>query len=155
MHARQRATLPRIAIAVGVLILVTLGAWLLPPVLVQPGRAVGWELAQGVAGAAFEPMTSQTTTVVPMVVDWPQCAGGEWLAKPQIVYTPWSVTITMSTTDAFAAQSARNGAVGWCLSGKDVQVQLSEPLGGRQLFDGSRFPAHARTVGDPFRSLAQ
>ena len=136
-----------VGIATGVLVVVVvaLGAWLLPPLAIPADRSVGWELSEGFGGPTFDPATAQTTTVIPVVVDWPDCERGDWLAPPAIVYTPWAVTITMSTSDAYAA---RGGQVGWCLSGQHVQVQLSEPLGGRQLFDGSRFPPHHRSAGD-------
>jgi hypothetical protein len=138
---RRRFKLPGVAIAIGVFVLTALGAVLMPPLATPAERSLAWELATGFGGPAFDRAASQTTTVIPVVVDWPLCDSGDWLASPAIVYTPWSVTITMSTTEAFAA---RNGQVGWCLSGKYVKVQLSEPLGGRALFDGSTFPAQSR-----------
>jgi hypothetical protein len=151
-RVRRRYGRPGVMIATGVLILVALGAWVLPPLAIQSDRSVGWELGHGFGGPKFDPATAQTTTTIPIVVDWPGCESGDWLATPAIVYTPWSVTITMSISDAFAAKGE---PLGWCLSGKYVRVQLSEPLGGRQLFDGSWFPAHARSANDPDWSVAQ
>jgi hypothetical protein len=151
-RVQRRYNRPGLMIALGVLVLAVLGAWVLPPLAIQSDRSVGWELGHGFGGPKFDPATAQTTTTIPIVVDWPGCASGDWLAAPAIVYTPWSVTITMSTSDAFAA---KDKLLGWCLSGKYVRVQLSEPLGGRQLFDGSWFPAHARSANDPGWSMAQ
>jgi hypothetical protein len=151
-RVQRRFQRPGLMIAIGVLVLVALGAWVLPPLAIASDRSVGWELGHGFGGPGFDPVTAQTTTTIPIVVDWPGCEGGDWLAAPAIVYTPWSVTITMSTSDAFAAKGKPRG---WCLSGKYVRVQLSEPLGGRQLFDGSWFPAHARGANDPDWSVAQ
>jgi hypothetical protein len=140
-----------VSIAIGVLVLAALGAWLLPPLAIPAERSVGWELSHGFGGPAFAPATAQTTTAVPMVVDWPNCMGGDWLAPPAIVYTPWSVTITMSARDV----KFPKGQIGWCLSGQHVEVRLSEPLGGRQLFDGSRFPPHPRSASDYPWSFSQ
>jgi hypothetical protein len=151
-RVQQRYKRPGLMIAIGVLSLAALGAWVLPPLAIQSDRSVGWELGHGFGGRKFDPATAQTTTTIPIVVDWPGCESGDWLAPPAIVYTPWSVTITMSTSDAFAA---KNEPLGWCLSGKYVRVQLSEPLGGRQLFDGSWFPAHARSANDNAWSMSQ
>ena len=72
-----------------------------------------------------------------------------------IAYTPWSVTITMHMTDATSesvkrcvALQPRNPSglplVGDYLSGVYFPVHLSEPLGGRALFDGIAFPPQAR-----------
>jgi hypothetical protein len=151
-RVHRRFKRPGLIIALGVLVLAVLGAWVLPPLAVQSDRSVGWELGHGFGGPKFNPATAQTTTTIPIVVDWPGCTSGDWLAAPAIVYTPWSVTITMSTSDALAA---KDKPLGWCLSGKYVRVELSEPLGGRQLFDGSWFPAHPRNANDPGWSMAQ
>jgi hypothetical protein len=92
-------------------------------------------------------------TVVPISVDWLSCAPQDdsWLAPPAISYTPWSVTITMHTTAAFAATTTCGGGndvrgyVGIMLDvGIPVAVQLSQSLGGRPLFDGSGPTAAAR-----------
>jgi hypothetical protein len=62
------------------------------------------------------------------------------------------VTITLRTSAAHANDSkcsergadGRLQAVGYYMSPVFFPVQLSEPLGGRPLFDGSSFPAAAR-----------
>ena len=141
--------------AAGVIIItlaLALGTWLVVPGLlvatptVPPGQLVGWELGSGFGGTKFDPATAQTTTVIPMVVDHPGWANErDWLGEPAIAYTPWSVTITMHARDA----NHDSSFVGWYLSGMYTQVQLSEPLGGRQLFDGSKSPPHPRSPGDP------
>ena len=138
----RRLSMQWVANIVGVLVVAAFGAWLLPPLAIPADRSVGWELASGFGGPGFDRATAQTTTVVPVMVTWPGCEHEDWLAAPAIVYTPWSVTITMSTNDAFAA---KRGSIGSCLSDKYVRVNLSEPLGGRAMFDGSSFPADARS----------
>jgi hypothetical protein len=150
-RVQRRFRLRGVALTLAGLVLVGLAAWLLPPLATPADRSVGWELSHGFGGPAFDTTTAQTTTSIPMVVDWPMCKGGDWLAPPAIVYTPWSVTITMSARDI----KFPKGQVGWCLSGEHVDVRLSEPLGGRQLFDGSRFPAHPRSAGDYPWSFSQ
>lgn len=151
-RVQRRFRLRGVALTLAGLVLAGFGAWLLPPLATAADRSVGWELGHGFGGPAFDTVNAQTTTVVPMVVDWPMCKGGDWLAPPAVVYTPWSVTITMSAREPrFEAGQVE----GWCLSGQHVEVQLSEPLGGRQLFDGSRFPAHPRSANDYPWSFSQ
>lgn len=150
----------RTRIAGTVVIVVALGAWLFIPGLlvpsppVRPDQLVGWELGHDYGGLQFDPATAQTTTVIPMVVDHPACDGNspDWLGEPAIIYTPWSVTITMYSRYPFRNASC---AGGWYLSGMNAQVVLSEPLGGRQLFDGSKSPPHPRSPGDPPSSFSR
>jgi hypothetical protein len=53
------------------------------------------------------------------------------------------VTITLHESDSFdAAKCAASGFYDYW--GIPVEVNLSEPLGGRALFDGSRSPPAAR-----------
>ena len=52
--------------------------------------------------------------------------------------------IQLRMTDTFAATCADRHIVGTYLSGIYLPVHLSEPLGGRALFDGSSSPAAAR-----------
>jgi hypothetical protein len=148
----------RARVAGGVVIVVVLGVWLLTPGLLVPsppvpsGQLVGWELGQDYGGVQFDPATAQSTTVVPMVVDHPSWTNeADWLGEPAIAYTPWSVTITMHARDADQDPSH----VGWYLSGMNALVQLSEPLGGRQLFDGSKSPPHPRSPGDSPSSFSR
>src|SRR5664280_2742747 len=62
--------------------------------------------------------------------------------RDRITYTPSSVIITMHKTDAYAhAHCAGFYTTNW--SGN---VQLSEPLGGRALFDGSTSPPDPRPL---------
>jgi hypothetical protein len=131
---------------VGVVMLVAVAAWLLlPSSSVPPSRFVGWQLGHGFGGPAFDPATAQTTTVIPVEVEWPACApDGVWLATPAVTYTPVSVTIQLRMTDTAAAACADRHVDGFHLSGTYLPVQLSEPLGGRALFDGSSSPAAAR-----------
>ena len=114
---------------------------------------IGWELAVGMGRPKFGPADAQTTTVVPVQVWWPACVELQdysWLT-PAVSYTRWSVTITLHTSDAYANNPKCPGAgrgvrpnVGFYLSPLYFPVQLNEPLGGRALFDGSKFPAAAR-----------
>lgn len=145
-------------IIAGVLV-TTLGAWLLQPGLLVPSppvpanQLIGWELASGFDGFKFDPETAQTTTMIPMVVDHPSCLnGGDWLGEPAIAYSPWSVTITMHTRDPLGPN---DWCGGWYLLGMYTEVQLSEPLAGRTLFDGSRFPAHPRRATDTGSSFSR
>jgi hypothetical protein len=143
-----------IMIAMGIVV-GALAAWLLvPPPSFPPSRLVGWRLADGFLGTPrFDPLTAHTTTAVPIAVDWLSCAPQDdsWLGPPAISYTPWSVTITMHTTDAFAATTTcgggndSGGRIGIMLDvGIPVEVRLSEPLRGRALFDGAGSPSQAR-----------
>ena len=148
----------RARVAVGVVIVVVLGVWLFEPGFLVPsppvpsGQVVGWELGQDYGGLQLDPATAQSTTVIPMVVDHPGWANEQdWLGEPAIAYTPWSVTITMHARDADHDPSC----VCWFLSGENAVVQLSEPLGGRQLFDGSKSPPHPRSPGDPPSSFSR
>ena len=121
-----------------------------PPV--PSGQLVGWELGQDSAASKFDPATAQSTTVIPMVVDHPAWTNeADWLGEPAIAYTPWSVTITMHARDIGPVPST----AGWYLSGMNALVQLSEPLGGRQLFDGSKSPPHPRSPGDTPSSFSR
>ena len=131
---------------------------LVPSLLTPTPHAVSWKLDYGFGGPGFDVKTAQTTMIVPIEVTHPGCTGSSdesWLASPVIAYTPWSVTITMHMTDASiestkqcVAQEPRNSSglplVGDYLSGVYYQVHLSEPLGGRALFDGVVFPPQAR-----------
>jgi hypothetical protein len=130
---------------VAVLIVLLLAAWLLFPALSIPSeRLVSWR-----GGAGSDP----TSTKIQVEATGANCFmdGGPWQAPPMITYTPWAVMITLHTTDAFGATHksftpATSGLakVGCYLSGPYLTVQLSEPLGGRRLFDGSQFPPAAR-----------
>jgi len=136
----------------------TLAAWPLSPSRSLPSsRLVVWRLADGFLGTPkFDPTTAQTTTLVPISVDWLSCAPPDdsWLAPPAISYTPWSVTITVHTTDAFAATTTcgggndNTGMFGIMLDvGIPVGVHLREPLGGRALFGG----ANSHSAARPYR----
>ena len=121
-----------------------------------PERSVGWILYDGFGPSTFNPSTADTTTVVTVRVGVPSCLMGDtprdssWLAPPAITYTPSTVTITLLTNDAFERTSCfgtLNGrrVIGYVLdSYTSVRVQLSEPLRGRALFDGSTSPPKPR-----------
>jgi hypothetical protein len=137
--------LPRALVIAGVaLLVVALGAWLFFPALSIPtNRLTGWQM-HGFLGQGFDPTTAKTTTVVRVAIpQWPVEFGqgdSSWLARPEVTYTPWSVTITLYTSDAFTGQKVH----GWFDTGSWVDVHLKEPLRGRALFDGSTFPPAAR-----------
>ena len=113
------------------------------PALVYPSwQLVGWELDR-VGG--FDPTKAQTTTVVSVGI-WvhgtpPLPLDASYL-DPIITYTPWSVMITLR--DPHAVDCGALPCVGGYTTTISFPVQLSEPLGGRALFDGSAFPPAAR-----------
>lgn len=110
---------------------------------------LSWKIASGPNGSVVSTKAGQSTIWIE--VEHPGCtpsSGGNWLAPAAISYTPWSVTITMSMNELaangpcsdpqFRPQSNRRlPEVGDYLMGVIIPVQLSEPLGGRLLFDGS------------------
>ena len=133
---------------IGVLLiaLILLAAWLYFPALSIPSdRLVGWQLT-GYGEPQSDPTTAQTIGVVRVfIASWPvEYPQGDdsWLATPAIVYTPWSVTITMHTTDAYANRPGKTH--GWYDTGGWVDVRLGMPLGGRVLFDGSTLAPEPR-----------
>jgi hypothetical protein len=103
-------------------------------------RSLGWRSAYGFPGAGSGP-----GTVVPVEVERPACApdGTSWLATPVVTYTPLAVFITIRMDDTFdtsrcsIADDGLLPTVGYYLTGTYLPVQLSEPIGGRALFDGS------------------
>ena len=124
-----------------------------------PERAVSWTLYAGFGPTTFNPTTAQTTTVVKVLVGEPECSSRErtfprdlsWLAPPVVTYTPSAVTIALYTNDVFEAFKTCHGTlngrrvVGVTLDVyRTVPVQLSQPLRGRALFDGSTDPAAPR-----------
>lgn len=154
-----------VVVAVGTFAVLTLAS---RPSSYPSDRLVGWQLVGGPNhpmarvddhvqhGLDFDPATAQTALMVPIAVDWIDCAPDDasWLATPDVTYTPTSVTITIHTTDAFGPITCgrRPGpsgevSVGIILDvGIYVPVQLREPLGERSLFDGSRSPAEPRPI---------
>jgi hypothetical protein len=119
--------------------------------LIPQSQLLSWQLS---LGSGFDAATAQTTTVVPIEVQHPGCTpsgGTSWLAAPIVSYTPWSVTITMQMNDTVDTSTCfgqtspgRLPTIGFYLMGLTYPVQLSEPLDGRALFDGSSFPPQAR-----------
>lgn len=107
-------------------------------------EAVPWQTSAGLSGGRFDPAAVQTMTVVYVEVEWPGCikpGDSSWMT-PEVSSLPWSVTITLRTNDIYTAKCPER--VGSYLSHLSFPVQLSEPLGGRPLFDGSTFPATER-----------
>ncbi len=157
--AASRAPLTRLqrvagvgVVVLAVLIVMLLAAGLLFPALSIPSeRLVSWR-----GGAPSGQTAAQTASVIRVEANRPACVSdpSAWLAPPAITYTPLFVIVTLHTTDAFEATNKcakakpnRSGLlpiVGYYLSGKYLDVHLSEPLGGRALFDGSQFPPAAR-----------
>lgn len=69
-----------------------------------PSHTVSWEPAAGLMGHPFDPATATAATVANVEVQWPACVeigDRSWL-RPEVSYTPWSVTITLHTTDTYA-----------------------------------------------------
>ena len=114
-------------------------------------HTIAWQPSAGIGGPGFDPATAEATTVVNVEVQWPSCVEPRdysWLT-PEVSYVPWSVTITLRTSAAYAAnpKCPPNGQledVGFYLSALSFPVPLSEPLGDRPLFDGSTFPGTER-----------
>jgi hypothetical protein len=117
----------------------------------QPSHTVAWQPATGPAAHAFHPVAAAAADAVNVEVQWPVCVeigDRSWL-RPEVSYTPWSVTITLHTTDTYAERCLKPSAegsprIGYYLSPLHFQVPLSEPLGDRSLFDGSTSPATER-----------
>ena len=111
-------------------------------------RVVEWGLGD------LDPVTSQTATVIPISVEqYPPedcyAPAASWLETPRITYTPSSVVITLEKTEAYAhARCAGFYTTSW--SGN---VQLSEPLGGRALLDGSKSPPEPRPLRSAIGNL--
>jgi hypothetical protein len=157
-NAAPRSRLRRIEsvglVVVGVVMLVAVAAWLLFPSPSLPWTRIGWRL-HAFGGPAFDPAMAQTTTEVKVyVASSPEGYIGDdvsWLATPAITYTPWGVIVTLHTSDSVPCGGKESrplpggGSVScWYDVGEWVPVHLSEPLGGRALFDGSAFPPAAR-----------
>ena len=144
-RTRFRRSVPTGLKVAGVAMVVALaGALLLfPGVPVPSSRLVAWQL-HGFAGPGFDPTTAQTSYVVRVAVArWPtefDQNNSSWLATPVVTYTPLSVTITLYTTESFSQKRMYS----WFDTGGWVDVQLTEPLGRRMLFDGSNFPLAVR-----------
>jgi hypothetical protein len=167
-----RSGLRRIAPGVALVALVIVGAlagWLFvsseSALSLPPERSVSWVLYDGFGPATFDSSTAATTTSVTVRVGVPVCiywnksfprGDTSWLAPPTVTYTPSAVTITVQTNDAFDAVKECGGTVNGRRSigvvldvYVSVRVQLSEPLGGRALFDGSTSPPAARPYKTP------
>jgi len=69
-----------------------------------------------------------------------------------IAYTPWPVTITMRSRETLPRSA---GCDSLYLSGEFTKIQLSEPLGNRPLFDGSKSPPHRRSPYDTPSSVSR
>ena len=130
----------RVAIVVATVVVVLVVARLLVAPLPSE-RSLGWRSAFGFPAAG-----SEAGNVVPVEVERPACApdGSSWLATPVVTYTPLAVFITIRMADTFDASGCslvgddgRLPTVGNYLTGSYVPVHLSEPLGGRVLFDGA------------------
>jgi hypothetical protein len=151
----RRSVRTRLLVVGIVMLVVAIGAWRLAPShssdrlpSLGPDSAgiVGWSLASAGGGSAFRPNAAQDATVVLVSAAWwPACSpwdqGDDSWLTPEISYLPWSVTITLRTSDSFAAVKC---GVFYDFWGGGFEVHLSEPLGSRALFDGSSFPPVAR-----------
>jgi hypothetical protein len=118
------------------------------PALAYPSRQlISWNLGDVVGGPRIDRATAQTMTVVDVSAWWPGAAPDppdtSWV-EPIITYTPWSVMITLHSRISGPCDTSPLPCVGKYLMPFPIPVQLSEPLGGRALFDGSTFPPAAR-----------
>jgi hypothetical protein len=128
----------RVAIVVvAVAVLLVVARLLVAPLPSE--RSLAWRSAFGFPAAG--PVAGN---VVSIEVERPACApdGTSWLATPVVTSTPLAVFITIRMADTFDASGctfAKDGrlpTVGSYLTGTYVPVTLSQPLGGRVLFDG-------------------
>ena len=105
-------------------------------------RALTWK-----ATGAFHPMEAAAKGVR-IEVEHPSCApdGDAWIATPVVTYTPLAVFITVRMADTFNVpgctgapgyHDGRLPLVGGYFTGTYLDVQLTEPLGVRLLFDGA------------------
>ena len=156
VFARRRSVRTGLVVVGIVMLVAAVATWWLAPFRSNdrlaylgpdPAGLVGWSLAP--LGAPFRPDAAQDATVVRVSADWwPACppwdqgAGDDSWLMPEISYLPWSVTITLRTSDAFAS-SGKCGQGFYDFWGQGLEVHLSEPLGGRPLFDGSTSPSTA------------
>jgi hypothetical protein len=119
-----------------------LGAWLLAPsMMIDPHRIVGWQ-RQGFGGPVSQ-TTATSTAIEIFVASWPtgfKQGDDSWLEQ-RVIETPLTVTITLSTSDAYESLPWQRG---WFDTGGSVTVHLHATLGGRVLFDGSHFPPQPR-----------
>jgi 2',3'-cyclic-nucleotide 2'-phosphodiesterase (5'-nucleotidase family) len=111
-------------------------------------RLVEWHLGD------LDPVTAQTATVIRIAIDeYPpeECyaPADSWLETPTITYTPSAVIITMHRTEAYARSHCR----GFYTTNWSGTVQLSEPLAGRALFDGSSSPPDPRPLRSAIGTL--
>lgn len=159
---RTRATRHRSrpALVAGLLLLTvsaTVGV-VIPTIQRVTSRAYPWHLADPGPGVSYTKISPETpavrkdfdeaaaraTTVVRIVMDmWPASCPSipDWLAEPDIAYTPWSITISMRARPDFDFSTCS----GWYdIWGTPLEIQLSQPLDGRPLFDGSGVPTTAR-----------
>jgi hypothetical protein len=130
---------------VGVVIVAAVAVVVVARLLVAPlpsERTLTWR-----AGFAFDSSQAQAN-VVRVEVERPSCApdGDAWIATPVVTYTPLAVFITVRMADTFnipgctgtlGYHDGRLPLVGSYLTGTYLDVQLTEPLGGRTLFDGA------------------
>ena len=127
----------------GSVIVAVIAVMVVARLLVAPlpsGRTLTWK-----PGFGSDPARAD---VVRVEVERPGCApdGTGWLATPAVTYTPLAVFITVHMADTFNVPGCTGSAghqgdrlplVGNYLTGTYLDVQLTAPLGGRALFDGS------------------
>jgi hypothetical protein len=118
------------------------------PALVYPSRQlIRWDLELSPGEVRFDAVTAETTTRFAVAIWYPGSAPDppdtSWL-EPIITYTPWSVMITLHSRLSGPCDTTTLPCVGRYLKTFFIPIQLSEPLGGRALFDGSTFPPTAR-----------
>ena len=94
------------------------------------GIAADWKLSA---------TTTKTSTTLKVLVTERACASGKSavgrIAKPKVSYEADRVVITIGVTPLTGKQSCTANPA------TRLTVTLSEPLGGRELYNGSPFPA--------------
>ena len=124
-----------VLIAIVVLIVVLV----VPPPWFASGQPVGWVGARDALGGELGPMTTRVEVGVyappesdPAYSEFDPGAPS-WLGTPTVIYTPWSVIVTLHTSAAFDTTRPH----GWSFEPTYVPIQLVQPLLGRTLVDGS------------------
>lgn len=133
-------------IALGVAMLLGLSVWLVTPP--ASGRTVEWGLYGRTNVLPDDVVTAQGTTTIFVKFNlWPAChpwslGDRSWLT-PVITYTPKAVIITLHESALYLQTPCMGMYDDW---GSPVPIHLSEPLGGRTLYDGSVSPPAAQSV---------
>jgi hypothetical protein len=122
-----------------------------------PSRLAEWRVSVSSDGTTFSRATAQTTTEIPISFYPRYCTGVHAFprATPEITYTPEAVIVTLHVTETIVGSTDGDNTayLPTCALRYDTAVpaviQLSEPLSGRTLLDGSTSPPAARPYTTP------